>query len=158
MTPEGNVSGCGCAANYTVNAWGQALTDANSHTMTYMCDLAGEQTEVDRQDGTRLLTGYDADGNVQSQTDGLSHATSYGYDALNRKTSMTDALSRATSYGYDAAGNLTSLTDARGQSNELRLRRRRPAGLAQLFGQPDAQRQLLLQRSWRAALAGRRQR
>lgn len=70
-------------------------------------DLAGEPTEVDRQDGTRLLTGYDADGNVQSQTDGLSHATSYGYDALNRKTSMTDALSRATSYGYDAAGNLT---------------------------------------------------
>jgi YD repeat-containing protein len=57
-------------------------------------------------------TGYDAAGNVITQTDPLTRSTVYGYDALDRVNTQTDPLTRTTVYTYDLAGNRTSLTDA----------------------------------------------
>src|SRR5262249_46298227 len=59
-------------------------------------------------------TGYDAQGNVSSQTDWNGTATSYAYNALNQLTTLTEAANtaaqRQTTSAYDAAGNLQSRT------------------------------------------------
>ena len=93
-----------------------ATTDANGNTTSYTYDLANEQTQVGRADGTIVRTGYDAAGNKTSLVDGAGDTTSYGYDALNRLTRSVDPLGRVTSYGYDSAGNRTRVTNSSGEA------------------------------------------
>jgi RHS repeat-associated protein len=144
VSPKGNVTGCGCAAQYTTsygyNAFGQpttttdplthatvrhydadqnldTLTDADGNLSKYVYDLANQQTQVKRADTpqTILTTDYNPDGTVLAQKDGKNNAiVSYGYDSLARVTSTTDALGNITAYTYDGAGNRITKQDPGG--------------------------------------------
>ena len=56
---------------------------------------------------------YDANGNVTSVTDPLSHATTSAYDALNRLIRTTDPAGGVVQMGYDALDRLVSMIDPR---------------------------------------------
>jgi RHS repeat-associated protein len=96
--------------------------DADGHPPTvYLYDADNQLYEVDRADGSKLSTVYNADGTVHQQIDyqqigGAANATTYGYDARARVTSVADPLNRTTIYGYDGAGNLISKVDPQGQT------------------------------------------
>ena len=89
---------------YRVAATGVAVTDALATFTVY--DLGG----------------YDADGDLTSQTDPLGNVTGYGYDALGRETSVTapspngEGSGLTTTYAYDLVGNLLSQTDPLGHT------------------------------------------
>lgn len=57
--------------------------------------------------------GYDADGNLISQTNPNGRTTSFAFDLLDRKTSMTvprsNAISTTTRWKYDPSGDVTAL-------------------------------------------------
>jgi len=57
---------------------------------------------------------YDANGDLASVTDPLTHATTFGYDSLGRRTTVTDALNHTTTTTYDARGRVTRVTQADG--------------------------------------------
>jgi RHS repeat-associated protein len=80
VSPSGNVSGCGCASQYT-------------STYGYIIPVSG-------------LT--DNWGDVQTITDPLGHATTDGYDQNRNQTSIKDADGHVTTYVYDLAGQKTS--------------------------------------------------
>lgn len=85
------------------------VTDADGrHTVTTFNE-DNQPTLVTRPGSVTQGTGYDDNGNLATQTDGLSHTTTYGHDALDRVSSVTDPLSRVTSYTYDATGNRKTL-------------------------------------------------
>ena len=56
---------------------------------------------------------YDANGNVTSVTDPLSHATTSAYDALNRLIRTTDPTGGQINYAYNGQDQLTQVTDPR---------------------------------------------
>lgn len=58
--------------------------------------------------------GYDASGNLVSQTDKEGNITQYQYDDLGRLSKAIDTLGHETGYAYDARNNLIALTDANG--------------------------------------------
>jgi RHS repeat-associated protein len=142
VSPLGNVTGGNPAAyttTYTYNAARQPLTitdplghqvvnqfdvggritqstDGNGNVTKFSFDLLGRPTSSTAGYGTAQATtdqtSYDADGNVLSKTDGLTHTlASYTYDALNRQATSADGLARATTYTYDSVNRLTSDVD-----------------------------------------------
>ena len=85
----------------TFDALGRVL----STTQNYV--VAG--TAVDENITTAQT--YNADGQVLTVTDPLSHTTTNGYDGLGRKTSVTDANAHTTYFGFNRLHETTSLTD-----------------------------------------------
>ncbi|OPG07210.1 hypothetical protein B1L11_31325 [Microbispora sp. GKU 823] len=88
-------------------------------------DQAGRKIETADVDaaGAVLRTrafGYDAAGNLTSQTTATGHTTTRAYDAANRLVEQHEPVSATetitTSFGYDAAGQQTRATDGRGNS------------------------------------------
>ncbi|MGK5070708.1 RHS repeat-associated core domain-containing protein [Janthinobacterium sp. RT4P48] len=63
--------------------------------------------------GQRLETRYDKNGNVTSSTDAQGRITSYEYDAANRLERTTAPDGGVTVMDYDSRGNLESVTDPR---------------------------------------------
>src|SRR4029077_16745254 len=56
-------------------------TDGNGNIATYTYDLANEETDIHRADGTDLHTDFNADGTVLDQKDGKGTTVeTYGYD------------------------------------------------------------------------------
>jgi RHS repeat-associated protein len=91
-------------------------TDANGNTITFSDDLDGRPATSTAGYGspqaTVKRTTYDADGNVLSKIDGLTHTlASYTYDGLNRQSTSTDGLARTTTYTYDRVNRLTTDVD-----------------------------------------------
>ncbi len=76
---------------------------------------AGRAGGID-PDGGITTTQFDADGNVFSVTDPLSHATQSQYDALNRLTTLTDARGGLTTMAFDHESNLRTLVDPVGNT------------------------------------------
>ena len=114
--PEGNVSGCGCATQFT---W------------SYSYNAAGQQlTETDPL-GHTTTDAYDDAGRLKSSTDANGHTTSYTYDDANRVLTETGPdpdgagplAAPVTTYTYDDVGNRRTETDPRGSTTKLRLRR-----------------------------------
>ena len=109
--PTGHAATYGYDANQNLTD----VTDAESrHTqMTY--NNSNQQTVLTRPDATLVKTGYDDNGNLYSQRDGLNHvAATYGFDSLDRLTSVTDALGRVTTITYDKASNQkTAVADSK---------------------------------------------
>lgn len=122
--PRGNVTGCGCAAQYTSSY----DYDAVGHLLL-RTDALGTKTRFD----------YDAVGNLKTVTRALGTAReqtwNYDYNAANERTRQTapdgstvqaeyggrgnlvkviSALNRITTYGYDAAGRPAAQTTPRG--------------------------------------------
>ncbi|MHB8613374.1 MAG: RHS repeat-associated core domain-containing protein [Candidatus Dormibacteraceae bacterium] len=92
-----------------------STTDANGNPTSYVYDLANEQTDIRRADGTDLHTDYNPDGTTLDQKDGKGNAIqSYGYDALGRETTVSDVLGNTTAYTYDGAGNRLTQQDPGG--------------------------------------------
>lgn len=101
----------------------QADTDSRQiESIDY--DGVDRPTKVIYGDGSWFDTGYDADGNVVSRTEGTgnpdgtneatTNTTTYGYDRRNLRTSEDQLGPAFTSYTYDGAGNMDSVTDPGG--------------------------------------------
>jgi RHS repeat-associated protein len=136
VSPKGNVSGCGCAAQYTTaysyvvpgsgttDQWGdvQTVTDPVAHVTTH---------------------GYDADRNVTTLKDGTGNLTTYVFDAANQQTQVKRADTPQTTvttdynpdgtvldqkdgkgnaiqtYGYNSLAQVTSVKDALGNETDF---------------------------------------
>jgi RHS repeat-associated protein len=61
---------------------------------------------------------YDANGNLESQTDGNGHTTKYEYGPDNEQTKVTQADGSSTKTGYDEDGRVTSQTDGNGHTTK----------------------------------------
>lgn len=122
VSPRGNMAGA----------------DPAEYTTTFLRDAHGRVTETRNPEWTstsptanRTVTGYDADGNVTSVTDGNGNTTTYVYnpagelveehrpDTTIRRTEYTadglverqiDATGATTSYVYDRRDNVTRIT------------------------------------------------
>jgi len=81
VSPKGNVTGCGCASQYTT---------------TYSYVVPGLGTT-------------DQWGDVQTITNPLGRATTYGYDADRNQTTYKDADGHLTTYVFDAANQKTQV-------------------------------------------------
>jgi len=57
---------------------------------------------------------YDANSNLDSDTDPRYNLTQHGFDALDRLVTLTDPLQQVTRLGYDSLDHLVSVTDPRG--------------------------------------------
>jgi RHS repeat-associated protein len=115
VAPLGNVTGCGCADQYTTTYSydndGRLLsvTDPLGHTTSYSYDGAGNQTSVTDAGGNRTITTYDPNNRVISVQKGLNYDSSTGqFDCLPGNTCPT------TSYTYDGNGNKQTETDPSG--------------------------------------------
>ena len=58
--------------------------------------------------------GYNANGSLTSETNGLSQATSYGLDALRRVSQITNAANATANLSYNALDAVTSASDFKG--------------------------------------------
>jgi RHS repeat-associated protein len=95
----------------------QTVTDARSHTTSYVWDTATRQLDaVVDANGGRTTFGYDAAGNPATVQDANSHVTSLSYDGMRRVLTVTDAAAGVTSFSYNALGEVTAQTDALGHT------------------------------------------
>jgi RHS repeat-associated protein len=113
VSAKGNVSGCGCAAQYTTtysyvvpgvgttDEWGdvQTVTDPLGHTVT---------------------DGYDGDRNRTTFTDGVGNTTTYVYDLANEQTHVKRADSPQTTVttDYNADGTVLDRKDGKGAATQ----------------------------------------
>jgi RHS repeat-associated protein len=82
--------------------------DGNGNTTSYQLNGEGQITKVTYQNGTSVSLGYDADGNLQSETAPGSSSTFTYSPASYMKTS--DINGDSTSYTYDPVGNVKTVT------------------------------------------------
>jgi YD repeat-containing protein len=107
---------------YTYNEVGQRLTQvsprgnvsgskAAEYSTTFSYDAAGNRlTAVDPLGHERKWT-YDADGNLETETDPNLHKTTFTYNAANEQTKVEKPNGNTTEVAYDADGNVSSQTD-----------------------------------------------
>jgi len=111
-------------ATYTYDELGRRLTQvsprghgkhakASEYTTTYTYDAAGDRLTATDPLGHERKWAYDADGNVESQTDAKGRTTIYTYDAANRRTKVERPNGDTTETAYDVDGNVESQTDGR---------------------------------------------
>jgi RHS repeat-associated protein len=81
-----------------------------STTRIFSCDDPESVREVS-------LVGYDALGQVVTETDAMRRTTLRKYDALGRVVEVVDAANGTVKFGYDVFGNRTSITDQNGSVN-----------------------------------------
>jgi RHS repeat-associated protein len=123
VSPKGNVTGGNPGAFTTTYAY-----DAYGRPTTTRDPLWNSANPTQHQ----TVWHYDADGNLDSSTDGDDHTTSYSYDAAGEQTAVHrpdgstlrtdywpdgsvhnqyDGNNQTTSYQYDPRGDQTSVTD-----------------------------------------------
>ena len=74
-------------------------------------DAQGRPLKITDPLGHTIKYTYDADGNVETKTDGESNTTTYTYDADNEPTKVKEPNGTVVETGYDGAGQVTSQTD-----------------------------------------------
>ena len=79
-------------------------------------DAAGNVTTQTDPLGSKVTSTYDTVGNLTERTDALGNKTLSVFDALNRPTKVTAADGGTTLVEYDALGQMTKRTDANQQS------------------------------------------
>ena len=88
------------------------ISDGAGNTIHYTLDNAGNRTGEESRDSSGTLARslsrvYNQIGQLQSQSDAYSHATSYTYDANGDVDVVTDPLARATDNAHDPLNRLT---------------------------------------------------
>jgi RHS repeat-associated protein len=122
VSPNGNVSGCGCASDYTTtytyNALNEPLTvmDPDGNETTYTYDSDGDELKETQPSGTKTVTTFndvDEPTQVQIENSGgtVEQTTSTGYDDDGNVTSQTDGADNETTYAYNALGQESSTTN-----------------------------------------------
>ena len=81
--------------------------------ITYEYDAGGLLSKVKGEHGQITTYHYNANGDVDSETNALGKMTAYAYDRHRRMSSMTDANNGVTQMGYNALGLVTWVRDAR---------------------------------------------
>jgi RHS repeat-associated protein len=129
VSPLGNVSGCGCASQYTTSygydADGdqQTVTDPLNHTTT--THYNADQQPINRTDaaGRETQWQYDPNGNLSATIANDNSTVKDAYNALNQLTSRTTGLTspsdpggNTTSYYPDADGMLSKVVDPLGDT------------------------------------------
>jgi len=121
---------------YTEQGWVKSEWDENRNLTEYEYNKAGQRTAVIRYlDGRALRHDYSyyANGELWTETDALTHTTTYvlneldqrirtefdngtaseqRFDSMGARTRSIDPNLIATDYGYDAVGRLSSVTPA----------------------------------------------
>jgi RHS repeat-associated protein len=118
---------------------------ASNLTSSYFYDALNRRTNVTFQDGTKIVTRFDAAGHRIAETDQATNTTQFAYDGLGRLTAVTNALGKVTKYQYDEAGNVTNQVDALNRSTKFeydtmgrRTKRTLPANQVETFGYDPA--------------------
>jgi YD repeat-containing protein len=90
------------STNYYYNANGNlsSVTDANSHSISYVWTYGKISTETNPF--YSISRSINSSGTVASETNGRGYVTSYGYDGLLRATSATPPIGNPYSYSYPA--------------------------------------------------------
>jgi YD repeat-containing protein len=135
--PAGELTGradaYGNTTSYEYNRLGAItqVTNPDQTSSQFAYDPAGRLTGTSQwsapppppQAATRLAYqsyGYDANGNMTSQTNSDIHTTTWAYNPAGQVTSQVTPVSAnssiTTSYGYDPAGNQTAYTDGNGNT------------------------------------------
>ncbi|RZA27950.1 MAG: RHS repeat protein, partial [Proteobacteria bacterium] len=89
----------------------KSVADSLGNNVAYTLDNAGNRTGENVRDPSQALKRtlsrvYDQLGQLQSQSDAYSHATSYSYDANGNTDVVTDPLGRGTNNAYDPLNRL----------------------------------------------------
>src|SRR5262249_36500616 len=92
----------------------KSITDANTHTMSFLYDALGRVKETDFPSGHAETYIYDVIGNLTSKTDRNGNTITYVYDALNRLTHKGYPDSTGVDYVYDLVGKIKQATDPTG--------------------------------------------
>ncbi|HET8940434.1 MAG TPA: DUF6531 domain-containing protein, partial [Rudaea sp.] len=92
----------------------------DAYTWLYVYDAGDRLSSVTDPLGNETSYAYDLDGNLITQTNANSHATSLTYDARHRRTSQTWPTTTADSavehWTYDADGNLSTQITPNGKT------------------------------------------
>lgn len=105
------------ATTYTFDARMRVLTQAdvvgaNTYTLSYVYDAAGNRTSVTDRNGKTTDFTYDAHANVKTKTDPQidpqtpRYVTRFDYDTKNNLTSVTDARNFVTTLTYEPTTNV----------------------------------------------------
>ncbi|NUR01562.1 MAG: RHS repeat-associated core domain-containing protein [Streptomyces sp.] len=102
----------------TVEPRGNATgADPSQYTWTTGYDAAGNIVSQTDPYGVKTVSNtYDGDGRLTERADALGKKTTYDYDKLGRLTTVTTPDAGTTVLGYDNVGNLTSRKDSNGHT------------------------------------------
>jgi RHS repeat-associated protein len=81
------------------------------YTTTFTYDTAGNRLTATNPLGDERKWSYDADGNLETETDANGHTTTYVYDAANQRVSVKRPGGQLEQTAYDKDGNVESQTD-----------------------------------------------
>ncbi len=119
-TPTGTAT---TTASYADNSQVTAVTDPLGHVTSFTYDTADRLHSVTDPKGNSVTDGYDANGNVITETNRLKSdlgnadflsTKSFGYDAQDRCTNSTDSVGNTIVYQYDSRDNVVETIDPRG--------------------------------------------
>jgi RHS repeat-associated protein len=123
VDPRGNVSGCSCAANYTISA----TYDAAGHPLTTTDQLGNVTTFTYDDNGNRLTVknalnktwtyAYNDANEISSVTDPNGATITNTYTVRGELAAVTDQLGHKTSFSYDDAGRLAAKVMPRGNES-----------------------------------------
>ena len=119
-TPTGTAT---TTASYADNSQVTSVTDPLGHVTSFTYDTADRLHSVTDPKGNSVTDGYDANGNVITETNRLKSdlgnadylsTKSFGYDAQDRCTNSTDSVGNTIVYQYDSRDNVVETIDPRG--------------------------------------------
>jgi RHS repeat-associated protein len=120
---------CSDIAGATAATYTAGSEDTGGHTLrvvvtaTDALGVPGSASSDPRYIAAAVRTteySYDANGNLETRTDGNGHSTSYEYGPANEQTKVTQADGSTTETGYDGDGLVTSQTDGNGHMTKYR--------------------------------------